>query len=44
MSQICGSEIDSRHDGIAVILIPFFTIQNNSRGFQRSAASSRYGG
>jgi len=40
MSQICGSDIDSRHDGIAVILIPFFTIQNNSRGLQRSAASS----
>jgi hypothetical protein len=29
MSQICRSDIESRHDGIAVILIPFLAIQNS---------------
>jgi hypothetical protein len=39
--QICSSEIDSCQAGIAVILMPCFTIQNSSLGLNRCCTSSR---
>jgi hypothetical protein len=44
MSQICRSDIESRHEGIPVILIPFLAIQNNCWGVHFEVESSRYGG
>ena len=36
--------MESRHDGIPVILIPFFAIQNSCDGVKRLVSSRRYGG
>ena len=41
MSQTCASDSELRHDGMPVILIPFLAIQNSSRGFHLTVASSK---
>jgi len=39
--QISRSDIESRHDGMPVILIPFLAIQNSCDGVKRFVSSSK---